>query len=106
MPPIKKSVLRLKNLNKKNFKEENGERKRPKNLRRRDKDIVANINQYFDSVKSGDLVIDTKKVVYNTAICAGVSEKTVKNVMKEKRESADGEVSSPKKKSRTIAHCP
>ena len=55
-------------------------------MRRRDKDIVANINQYFGSVKSGDLVIDTKKVVYNTAICAGVSEKIVKNVMKEKRE--------------------
>jgi preprotein translocase subunit Sec61beta len=97
MPPIKKSVLRLQNLRTKSSSDENRERERPKNLRRRDKNIISNIKKFFDSVKSCDLVIDPKKVVYNTAICAGVSEKTVINVMKERRESADGEASSPKK---------
>jgi hypothetical protein len=87
MPPIKKSVLRLQNLRTKSSSDENRERERGRDRRIWEDaiQIIANIKKFFDSVKSCDLVIDPKRVVSNTAICADVSEKTVRNVRRNSR---------------------
>lgn len=54
-------------------------------LRKRDKNIIVNIRTFFSGLKLGDRVININQVTLNTSLCAGVSEKSVKNIVKEHR---------------------
>lgn len=94
MPPTKKTRQPLKSI-------ENcvciaKPRNRP-NLRSCEKKIIRNIHIYFQQLNSGEIQINPCQIVANTARCCGVSESSVKKVIKECEESEYNVPPSPKK---------